>query len=211
MGLPIHSNFLKSITHLLFLVMISFNVLAEDRPFILTEFGESPGNYYWDGLKHMGIDIQVVTGTPVIAPNDGEVVWVEKRFDGQWIHPEIRIKHQGDIQTFYYHIDNILVEHQQTVKQGQIIAYTAKTGKGSPNRPGLFPGAPHLHFETKGRTQEFDPRTLGFTCPKPESKWWWPSGCDSYKGFIVPIPVKLDKPKQQSEAEEPLVEIPAPK
>jgi hypothetical protein len=195
MALPIQSNFLKFITHLLFLVMISFNVLAEDRPFILTEFGESPGNYYWDGLKHMGIDIQVVTGTPVIAPNDGEVVWVEKRFDGQWIHPEIRIKHQGDIQTFFYHIDNILVEHQQMVKQGQIIAYTAKTGKGSPNRPGLFPGAPHLHFETKGRTQEFDPRTLGFTCPKPESKWWCPAGCDSYKGFIVPIPVKLDKPK----------------
>jgi murein DD-endopeptidase MepM/ murein hydrolase activator NlpD len=211
MALPIQFNTLKSGTKLLFLAMISFNVLAEDRLFIMTEFGEAPPHYAAQGLTHQGIDIRVNIGTPVIAANDGEVVWVEKRFDGQWLHPAIRIKHQGDIQTFYYHIDNILVEHQQMVKQGQVIAYTAKTGKRVPNQPGIFPGAPHLHFETRGRTQEFDPKTLGFTCPKPESKWWWPVGCDSYKGFIVPIPPKLDKPKQQSEPEEPLVEIPTPK
>jgi len=211
MALPIQFKILKFGTKLLFLAMISFNVLAEDRPFIMTEFGEAPPHYAAQGLTHRGIDIRVSIGTPVIAANDGEVVWLEKRFDGKWIHPGIRIKHQGDIETYYYHIDNILVEHQQMVKQGQVIAYTAKTGKWVPNQPGIFPGAPHLHFETKGRTQIFDPNTLGFTCPKPESKWWWPVGCDSYKGFIVPLPAKLDKPKQKQEPEEPLVEIPAPK
>jgi murein DD-endopeptidase MepM/ murein hydrolase activator NlpD len=211
MALPIQFKILKSGTKLLFLAMISFNVLAEDRPFIMFNFGDIPPRYVSQGSTHQGIDIRVNIGTPVIAANDGEVVWVEKRFDGQWLHPAIRIKHQGDIQTFYYHIDNILVEHQQMVKQGQVIAYTAKTGRPAPNEPGIFTSAPHLHFETKGRTQTFDPITLGFTCPKPESKWWWPVGCDSYKGFIVPIPPKLDKPKQPSEPEEPLVEIPAPK
>ena len=202
---------MKFITKLLFLVPISFNVTAEDKPFIMTEFGDAPPHYAAQGLTHRGIDIRVNIGTPVIAANDGEVVWVEKRFDGKWLHPSLRIKHEGDVETYYYHIDKIIVEHGQLVKQGQIIAYTAKTGKWVPNQPGIFPGAPHLHFETKGRTQIFDPKTLGFTCPKPESKWWWPVGCDSYKGFIVPTPPKVDKPKQPSEPEEPLVEISAPK
>jgi hypothetical protein len=198
-------------TKLLFLAMTSFNVLAEDRLFIMNEFGDAPPHYAAQGLTHRGIDIKVNIGTPVIAANDGEVVWVEKRFDGKWLHPNLRIKHEGDVETYYYHIDKIIVEHGQLVKQGQIIAYTAKTGKWVPNQPGIFPGAPHLHFETKGRTQIFDPKTLGFTCPKPESKWWWPVGCDSYKGFIVPKTPRLDKPELQSEPEEPLVELSAPK
>ena len=177
----------------------------------MTDFGEAPFHYAKQGLTHRGIDIRVNIGTPVIAVNDGKVVYAQTGFDGRWLHPEIRIKHQGDIQTIYVHIDQIIVELGQDVKQGQIIAYTARTGKQVPNQPGVFAGAPHLHFETEIRATVVDPITLGFTCPKPESKWWWPVGCDSYKGFIVPIPTKVDKPKQPSEPEEPLVEIPPPK
>ncbi len=206
------SYFFKFSTKLLFLVIISFNVMAEDRPFIMNGFGDTPFQYIQQGLTHRGIDIRVMIGTPVIAASDGEVVWVEKRFDGRWIHPNIRIKHIDDVEVYYYHIDKIIVEHGQAVKQGQIIAYTAKTGKACPTCPFLFTGAPHLHFETKTRAGEvFDPNILNFSCPKPESKWWWPVGCDSYKGFVNEAPTKPISKKEIEDIDEPLIELSAPK
>jgi murein DD-endopeptidase MepM/ murein hydrolase activator NlpD len=207
----IQSHFYKFSAKLSFLVIISFNVLAEDRPFIMNGFGDTPFQYIQQGLTHRGIDIRVNLGTPVIAASDGEVVWVEKRFDGRWIHPNIRIKHIDDVEVYYYHIDKIIVEHGQAVKQGQIIAYTAKTGKDCQTCPFLFTGAPHLHFETSRRSGEvFDPSELKFTCPSPDSKWWWPVGCDSYKGFIVSPPLKTEIPRQSLEPEEPLIELSQP-
>jgi murein DD-endopeptidase MepM/ murein hydrolase activator NlpD len=194
------------------LALIASLAFGADRPFFMNEFGSAPFHYAQQGLAHRGIDIMVRVGTPVIAVADGTVVWLETGFDGRWLHPNLRIKHEDGIQTYYYHIDKIIVEHGQVVRQGQIIAHTAKTGKACPTCPYLFQGAPHLHFETSRQSGEvFDPRELKFTCPSPDSRWWWPVGCDSYKGFIVPITPKLNKPELHSEPEEPLVELSAPK
>ena len=174
-------------------------------------FVDTPYQYAQQGLSHRGIDIRVNIGTPVIAARDGEVVWIEKRFDGRWLHPNIRIKHTGDVDVYYYHIDNIIVEFGKKVKQGQIIAYTAKTGKACPTCPFLFNGAPHLHFETMTKAGEvFDPSTLNFTCPKPNSDWWWPTGCNSYKGFIIEAPTKVITKKEIEDPDEPLIELTAP-
>ncbi len=123
------SYFFKFSTKLLFLVIISFNVMAEDRPFIMNGFGDTPFQYIQQGLTHRGIDIRVMIGTPVIAASDGEVVWVEKGFDGRWIHPNIRIKHIDDVEVYYYHIDKIIVEHGQAVKQGQKLLTLLKQEK----------------------------------------------------------------------------------
>jgi hypothetical protein len=169
------------------------------------------------GRLHTGVDILASIGTPVIAARSGEVRWVETDFDGQFRHPQIVIRHTDKVDIFYYHIDRLQVRLGDTVKQGQVVAYTARTGWMWPNTPGVYQGAPHLHMETRQHSgYPFDPQTLPFTCPDQKGEWWWPVGC-GYKGFIVAMPAEMEKKpvkieiqNQQKEPEEPLIELSAP-
>lgn len=169
------------------------------------------------GRLHTGVDILASIGTPVIAARSGEVRLVETDFDGQYRHPQIVIRHTDKVDIFYYHIDRVQVRAGDTVKQGQILAYTARTGWAWPNTPGVYPGAPHLHMETRQHHgAPFDPQSLPFTCPDQKGDWWWPVGCD-YEGFIVAMPSEIEKKpekiemlNQQKKPEEPLIEFPAP-
>jgi len=130
------------------------------------------------GHQHSGVDILTNLGTPVLAARSGEVRWVETEFDGKWRHPQIVIRHTDSIDIQYYHIDRVQVKLGDRVEQGQVIAYTARTGKRLYNEPGVFPGRPHLHMETRQtHGAPFDPMTLPFTCPDQKGEWWWPVGC----------------------------------
>ena len=144
-----------------------------------TQFMNTHGAHWTiPGHQHAGVDILTNIGTPVRAARSGQVVWLEDRFDAQWLHPNIRIRHTGSVDVYYYHIDRIQVKLGDTVQQGQIIAYTARTGKRLPNEPGVFQGRPHLHMETRDPSgRAFDPQTLPFTCPDQGGAWWWPVGC----------------------------------
>jgi murein DD-endopeptidase MepM/ murein hydrolase activator NlpD len=147
-------------------------------PFIMTDHGDSPGPYAAAGVKHRGIDIAANMGTPVRAAHDGVVRWVETRSDAQWIHPEVVVQHTDSVYIFYYHIDRVQVQLGDTVKQGQVIAYTARTGKMLPNQPGVYTSRPHLHMETRDPSRNvFDPKTLNWSCPGQGGSWWWPVGC----------------------------------
>jgi murein DD-endopeptidase MepM/ murein hydrolase activator NlpD len=130
------------------------------------------------GEQHSGVDILTGIGTPVLAARAGQVIWLEDRFDAQWLHPNILIRHTGSVDIHYYHIDRLQVQLGDHVQQGQVIAYTARTGKRLPHEPGVFPGRPHLHMETRDPSgRKFDPLTLPFTCPRLGGDWWWPVGC----------------------------------
>ena len=163
---------------LLIVAALGLTACAHSGPYIMTGYGDMPAQYAQAGLKHQGLDLAVNLGTPVQAAADAEVLWIEDRFDAQWLHPNIILRHKAGVDIFYYHIDRIQIKLGDQVKQGQTIAYTARTGKALPNQPGVYTSRPHLHLETRRQSGErFDPMTLNWSCPGQGGLWWWPVGC----------------------------------
>lgn len=87
---------------------------------------------------HTGIDIPVQTGTEIFASADGKVVELSTKITaGLGIviyHKELNLK------TVYWHLQDMLVEVGQVVKEGDLIGHSDNTG---------YSLGPHLHFETK--------------------------------------------------------------
>lgn len=106
---------------------------------------------YNGGLSHTGlsayaVDFSVAIGTPVYAAREGEVVGVEVGYDLGGPYPEFRpymnyvnIRHTDGTLGNYYHLKlgGAAVKIGDTVKKGQLIAYSGNTG---------YTTAPHLHF-----------------------------------------------------------------
>ena len=97
---------------------------------------------------HGGIDISARTGTPIIAPANGEVVelWTAKR--GGALGNAIKIRHEGrdaTYETLYGHLrkrqpfaEGLRVG--SVVKRHDVIGYVGSTGRTT---------APHLHYEVR--------------------------------------------------------------
>lgn len=86
---------------------------------------------------HRGIDIGVPVGTKVYSAADGYVV---TRGYSSVRGYYIMVKHADNLYTFYQHLNSFAASIGQTVKRGQTIAYSGKSGIGS---------GPHLHFEVR--------------------------------------------------------------
>ncbi len=98
-----------------------------------------------NGKMHEGVDILAEEGTPILAADDGKVVYVgELRGYGN----VVIIKHAGNLATVYAHNKANLVKQDELVKRGRKIAKVGQTGKAS---------TPHLHFEVRYGEQPVDP------------------------------------------------------
>lgn len=86
---------------------------------------------------HNGVDLSAAMGTPVYSPEAGTVLnaWNDESGGGGL---SVVIKHAGDWRTGFCHLSQFAVSAGQSVKKGQLIAYTGNTG-------GKTTG-PHLHF-----------------------------------------------------------------
>ena len=83
---------------------------------------------------HHGTDFGAKRGTPLLAVNDGKVI-----FAG-WMGgygKVVKIRHAGGYVSLYAHQSRIRVKRGQRVKKGQIIGYVGNTGRST---------GPHLHF-----------------------------------------------------------------
>ncbi len=83
---------------------------------------------------HGGVDIAAPEGTPVLAAAGGVVLVAEAEEERGLV---VAIDHGNGIVTWYAHNSELLVEPGQTVKEGDTIALTGKTGDAT---------GPHLHF-----------------------------------------------------------------
>jgi murein DD-endopeptidase MepM/ murein hydrolase activator NlpD len=89
-----------------------------------------------DHQTHLGFDLAVVEHNPVVAANDGTVVYAA--FFGIYGNAVI-IDHGCGLQSLYGHLSSIDVKPGESVKRGQVIGRSGQTGLAAGD---------HLHFTT---------------------------------------------------------------
>ena len=95
--------------------------------------------YYYNGKLigtsiHKGMDLSMAKGAPVIAANDGKVIFTGRT---KVYGNVIIIDHGYGLFTLYAHLENFKVKPGDTVKKGQVIGQADTTG---------FALGSHLHF-----------------------------------------------------------------
>lgn len=127
--------------------------------------------------QRAALDFKMKRGTPILAARDGVVIRVkEDGSKGGWGRKyrsqgnNIVIQHGDNSRSGYWHLkkDGALVNVGDTVKQGQVIGLSGKTG---------YAAIPHLHFivwkNTRGNWQQIPTRfqtSKGIKYLKP---WKW--------------------------------------
>jgi murein DD-endopeptidase MepM/ murein hydrolase activator NlpD len=96
---------------------------------------------------HNGIDIVATEGTPIIAAAKGTVLYSDWNQDGGYT---IILGHDQGYYTYYKHNLRNIVQNNQQVDQGQVIAYLGNSGRKS--------YGPHLHFEIWKDGRSLDPK-----------------------------------------------------
>lgn len=95
---------------------------------------------------HKGLDIAVAYGSPVKCAASGKVIFAGMK--GGYGNCVI-IEHSNGLATLYGHLSEVLVETNDRVKVGQIIAKSGNTGRST---------GPHLHYEVHKNNQPINPR-----------------------------------------------------
>jgi septal ring factor EnvC (AmiA/AmiB activator) len=121
---------------------------------ITTEFGGCT----WGQCPHIGIDIAEDFLQPIVAANDGVVLWSGYVVPG---NPQasygmmVVIAHSRTEETLYAHLDNWtappVVNAGDYVLRGQVIGYVGMTG---------WTSGPHLHFEYRENGWPVSPRKV---------------------------------------------------
>ncbi|GAW93173.1 murein hydrolase activator EnvC family protein [Calderihabitans maritimus] len=86
---------------------------------------------------HTGVDIAAPYGSPVVAVEDGIVIYAG--WFGAYGNTVI-LDHGGGISTMYPHLSSYLVREGQEVRRGQTVGRIGSTGLST---------GPHLHFEVR--------------------------------------------------------------
>lgn len=113
-------------------------------------FGNMKNPFTKKIVHHNGIDIGAYKGTEVYTAADGKVVAAvadaeKKKGPGK----HILIQHTEGCETFYSHLDEVLVKEGQEVKAGEVIGKVGKTGMST---------GTHLHFEIRYDGEAQDPK-----------------------------------------------------
>lgn len=102
---------------------------------ISSGFGMREHPRFGDRRMHTGIDITMPRGTPLHATADGVVSFADRSSGNGNI---VVIEHGHGLTTVYAHNTRNTVKPGQTVKRGQVIAYSGSTGIST---------GPHVHYE----------------------------------------------------------------
>lgn len=122
------------------------------------------------GGSHVGVDIRVPLGTPVLSIGNGIVEQISMQEYGYGHYTVIRHPNVPDpskpgktmtIHSVYAHMDTILVTQGQIVHKGEQIGTSGKTG---------FASGPHLHFQIDLASAPFHPYWPFTTAEANEAK-----------------------------------------
>jgi murein DD-endopeptidase MepM/ murein hydrolase activator NlpD len=130
-----------------FLWTDSFLQLANSK--VESEFADVR-SYIYKGKKvdqqvHLGFDLAVTAHTPVLASNDGKVVWAAPL----GIYGNcIVVDHGYGLQSIYGHLSALAVKEGDMVKRGQEMGKSGSTG---------LAGGDHLHYSMQVEGVEVNP------------------------------------------------------
>lgn len=108
---------------------------------VASGFGLKP-----NGARNNGVNILAEAGAPVVAAENGVVVYAGDEIPGYGYM--LLISHAGGFTTAYAHNERLLVDVGEVVRRGQQVATVGATG-------GV--GAPQLHFELRRGKDPMDP------------------------------------------------------
>lgn len=122
------------------------------NPRITTYFHDN-GYFEALGSHHDAIDIGIPQGSPIYAPADGYVYFINPPTPTGYGY--FAIKHPNGFMTVYGHISEINLKKFDKVTAGQLVA---KSG-GAKGTPGAGPmtSGPHLHYEVFKNAEAVDP------------------------------------------------------
>ena len=98
------------------------------------------------GRPHGGIDISGARGTPIVAVDEGVVMFSGRGPDGYG--NVVMIDHGNGLMTLYAHNERNVVRQGQRVRRGQTVALMGHTGQAS---------GTHVHFEVHQHGRLVDP------------------------------------------------------
>lgn len=105
-----------------------------------------------DGSEHYhrGIDLVADKGTPVVAAEGGVVARAIDSYTPGFrgYGKTVVIQSSRGLYYLYGHLDRLLVQQGDRIKQGQQIGTVGYTAYSTPQNEDLKNRAPHLHFET---------------------------------------------------------------
>ena len=96
---------------------------------------------------HSGVDLEASGGSHVLAAADGTVLLAEYNEAYGYF---VQLTHEDGVQTFYAHLQELLVSPGEAVRQGQIIALSGSSG---------WTTGPHLHLGVYIDGEAVDPLT----------------------------------------------------
>lgn len=111
---------------------------------VLSDFGSTS-----TGERNDGINISAQQGEPVRAAASGEVSYCGNELKGYG--NLVLIRHDNGYITAYAHVANFIVNRDDHVLAGQVIAYAGATGDVA---------TPQLHFEIRHGVHAVDPKSL---------------------------------------------------
>jgi murein DD-endopeptidase MepM/ murein hydrolase activator NlpD len=97
---------------------------------------------------HAGIDLEVPMAQPVLAAEEGTVVF--SAWNGAHGR-QIELQHDAHWATRYSHLNVLMVRPGTVVKKGQLIGLSGKSGQTT---------GPHLHFELRRDGDALDPEAF---------------------------------------------------
>ena len=110
---------------------------------IASPFGPKP-----NGARNDGINIRATEGAPVVAAENGVVVYAGDEIPGYG--RMLLISHADGLTTAYAHNEQLLVAVGAVVERGQQVATVGRTGNVT---------SPQLHFELRDGKEPLDPLT----------------------------------------------------
>ena len=117
-----------------------------NRGYLTSSFGTRADPWTGKRRMHHGQDFGVLTGTPVYAPADGVV---KSRNGKTGYGKTVILDHGYGIKTIFAHLSKYAIKPGDTVKRGDLIAYSGNTGRST---------GPHLHYEVRVKNAPVNPR-----------------------------------------------------